>query len=126
MGKEKAASLYMALLIACYLNIVVIIFFGAPPISAIISIVLIPLIIWNILTLKRKGLADKKVQETLSLRTMLFDHLITIIYAVTFIVTGLTLTTPRLDYLMILVVAIVIVFSLERLGILCSKMVVQE
>jgi len=126
LGREKAAILYAVLLILCYLNIIVIIFFGVPPISAILSIILIPLIVWNILTLKRKGLASKEVQEAMSLRTMLLDHLITIIYAISFIVAGLGLITVRLDYLLILAVAFILVFGLEGLGIACSRMVLQE
>jgi len=126
LGKEKAAILYSVLLILCYLNIIAIIFFRVPPISAILSIILIPLIIWNIVTLKRKGLDSREVQEGLSLRTMLFDHLITIIYAITFIVAGLSLITVRLDYLVILAVAFVLVFGLEGLGIACSRIILQE
>ena len=126
LGKEKAAILYSVLLILCYLNIIVIIFFGVPVISAILSIILIPLIIWILVTLKRKGLTGRQVQEGLSLRTMLLDHLITIIYAITFIVAGLSLATIRLDYLIILAVAFIIVFGLEGLGIACSRIVLQE
>ncbi len=121
LGREKAGILYIALLILCYLNIVAIVFFGVPPLSAILSVILIPLIIWNIMTLKRRGLASREVQEGLSLRTMLFDHLITIIYAVSFIVAGLGLVAARLDYLIILAAAFVVVFALEGLGIACSK-----
>jgi len=126
LGKEKAATLYTVLLILCYLNIIAIIFFGVPPISAILSISLIPIIVWNIVTLKRKGLDSREVQEGLSLRTMLLDHLITVIYAIAFVVAGLSLVAIRLDYLIILAVAFIIVFGLEGLGIACSKMVVQE
>ena len=126
LGKEKAAILYTVLLILCYLNIIVIVFFGVPPISAILSIILIPFVVWNILTLKRTGLVSKEVQEALSLRTMLIDHLITIIYTITFIVAGLSLITVRLDYLIILAVAFIAVFGLEGLGIACSRAIVQE
>jgi 1,4-dihydroxy-2-naphthoate octaprenyltransferase len=126
LGRERAAILYSVLLILCYLNIVAIIFWGVPPISAILSIILIPLIIWILMTLTRKGLADRDVQEGLSLRTMLLDHLITIIYAITFIVAGLSLATIRLDYLIMLAIAFVVVFGLEGLGIACSRIVLQE
>ena len=125
MGKEKAGILYAVLLILCYLNIIAIVFFGVPPISALLSIILIPLIVWNIMTIRKKRLDRREVQEGLSLRTMLFDHLITIIYAVAFIVAGLSLITVRLDYLVILAVAFIIVFGLEGLGIACSRVVVK-
>ena len=126
LGKGKSALLYSVLLILCYLNIVVITFFGVPRISAYLSIILLPLIVWNLVTLEKKGLATRKVQESLSLRTMLLDHLITIIYAVTFVVVGLSSGSLRLDYLIILSVAFLIVFALEGLGVACSKMVVRE
>jgi hypothetical protein len=82
--------------------------------------------VWNIATLKKKGLSSREVQEGLSLRTMLFDHLVTVIYAVAFVIAGLSLISIRVDYLIILAVAFVIVFGLEGLGIACSRMVVQE
>ena len=126
LGREKTGILYAVLLILCYLNIIVIVFFGVPPISAILSIILIPFIVWNILTIKRKGLVVKEVQEALSMRTMVFDHLVTIIYAITFVVAGLSSVTIRLDYLVILAVAFILVFGLEGLGIACSRAVAQE
>ncbi len=126
LGREKAGILYVTLLILCYLNIVVIVFFGVPKISAVLSVILLPFLVWNILTLKRKGLANKEVQEALSLRTMLFDHLITIIYAITFVIAGLGSITVRLDYLIILAIAFLVVFGLEGLGIACSRITAQE
>jgi 1,4-dihydroxy-2-naphthoate octaprenyltransferase len=62
LGREKAGILYAVLLILCYFNIVVIIFFGVPVISAYFSVILLPLIVWNILTIFRKGLNDREVQ----------------------------------------------------------------
>ena len=50
LGMEKALILYSILLIACYINIVVIILFGAPRLSGLLSLILLPLIAWNILT----------------------------------------------------------------------------
>jgi len=126
LGREKAAILYSVLIVLCYLNIIVIVFFGVPPISAILSVILIPFIVWNILTIKRKGLADRGVQEALSLRTMVFDHLITIIYAIAFVTAGLGLIAIRMDYLIILAAAFAAVFGLEGLGIFCSRMVMRE
>ncbi len=126
LGREKAGVLYAVLLVLSFLNMLVIIPYGVPPISAILSIILIPLIAWNILTLKRRGLASKEVQESLSLRTMLYDHLITVIYAITFVVDGLGLVAVRLDYLLMLAIAFIVVFGLEGLGIVCSRAVVQE
>jgi 1,4-dihydroxy-2-naphthoate octaprenyltransferase len=126
LGREKAGVVYMVLLILCYVNIIAIVFFGVPVISAYLSIILIPFILWNILTIRRKGLAVREVQESLSMSTMVFDHLITVIYAVSFIVAGLGAIEVRLDYLIMLAVAFIIVFGLEGLGIACSRMVLQE
>ncbi|HUU64677.1 MAG TPA: prenyltransferase [Dehalococcoidales bacterium] len=126
LGREKAGILYSIALILCYLNIVVIIFFGVPLITAFLSLILVPLIIWNIVTIRKHGLRDVKIQEGLSLRTMLIDHLITIIYTIGFIVAGLSLITIRIDYLVVLAIAYVFVFGLEGLGLFSSKMVTQQ
>lgn len=126
LGREKAGILYMALLILCFVNIIVIVFFGVPVISAYLSVILIPFIVWNIMTIKKKGLAEKEVQQSLSLSTMVFDHLITIIYAVSFVVAGLGMIEIRIDYLIWLAAAFVIVFGMEGLGVACSRIVLQE
>lgn len=126
LGKEKAATLYSILLILCFLNIIVITFFGVPPISALLSLVLIPFIILNILTIKRQDINDIKVQEGLSIKTMLIDHLITIIYTVAFLAAGLGSVTITLAQLGLIAAAYVIVFSLEGLGIFSSKLVTQQ
>ena len=109
-----------------YRNIIVIVFFGVPLISAYLSVILLPFIVINIRTIMRKGLAGREVQESLSMSTMVFDHLITIIYAVSFVVAGLGLIEVRIDYLIMLAAAFVIVFGLEGLGIACSRVVLQE
>ena len=126
LGREKAGILYTILLILCYVNIIVNVFFGVPVISAYFSLILLPLIIWNIRTIFRKGLNDREVQESLSLRTMVFDHLITIIYAVSFIVAGLSAMELNINHLIMLAAAFIIVFGMEGLGIACSRMVLSE
>ena len=126
LGREKTAILYSVVLILCYLNIIAIIFFGVPPITGFLSLILVPLIVWNIKTIGRQGLGDVKIQERLSLSTMLIDHLITIIYTIGFIVAGLSLISIRIDYLVVLVIAYVFVFGLEVLGIFSSKIVTQQ
>jgi hypothetical protein len=60
------------------------------------------------------------------MRTMLIDHLITIIYAVAFVTAGLGMIDVRIDYLLILAAAFAVVFGLEGIGIACSRMVLQE
>ncbi len=126
LGRERTGILYAVLLILCFVNILVIVFFGVPQISAYLSIILLPFIIWNIFTIRRKGLASRDIQQSLSLSTMVFDHLITIIYAISFIVAGLGMLEIRIDYLLILSAAFIIVFGLEGLGVACSRMVLQE
>lgn len=126
LGREKAAILYSILLILCYINIIVIVFFGVPLISALLSLILIPFIILNILTIKRQDINDIKVQEGLSIKTMLFDHLITIIYTVAFLAAGLGAVTITLAQLGLIAAAYIIVFSLEGLGLFSSKLVLQQ
>jgi 1,4-dihydroxy-2-naphthoate octaprenyltransferase len=126
LGMEKAGILYTILLILCYVNIIVIVFFGVPYISAYLSVILLPFIVRNTLTIKRKGLSGRDTQESMSMSTMVLDHLITIIYAVTFIVAGFGMIEVRIDYLIMLAIAFIIVFGLEGLGIACSRMVLQE
>ncbi len=126
LGREKAGILYMVLLVLSLVTMVVIVFFGVPVISAFLSVILIPIIAWNIMTIRKKGLAGRKEQESLSLSTMVFDHLITIIYAVSFVVAGFGLIEVSIGHLIILAVAFIIVFGLEGLGVACSRMVLQE
>jgi 1,4-dihydroxy-2-naphthoate octaprenyltransferase len=126
LGREKAGVLYAVLLVVCTVNIVVNVFFGVPVVSAYLSIILLPLVIWNILTISRKGLDDRQVQESLSLRTLVFDHLITIIYAVSFIVAGLNAVGLDINHLIMLAVAFIAVFLLEVVGIAFSKAVMTE
>lgn len=126
LGREKAGILYAVLLVMCCVNIIVNVFFGVPVMSAYLSVILVPLVIWNILTISRKGLADRQVQEALSLRTLVFDHLITVIYAVSFIVTGLDAVELNINHLIMLTAAFIAVFLLEVIGIAFSRVAVSE
>jgi len=126
LGREKAGVLYAVLLVICLAIIIVNVFFGVPVMSAFLAIILLPLIIWNVLTIFRKGIADRQVQEVLSLRTMVFDHLITVIYVISFIAAGLNTKLLNIDHLIMLVAAFVGVFLLEFLGLACSKAVTAE
>jgi len=126
LGGGKVGVLYAVLIILCYLSMIVNVFFGVPVISSYLSVVLLPLIIWNILTIFRKGLADRAVWEPLSMRTLVFDHLITIIYAVSFAVAGLSATNLNIAHLIVLAAAFVVVFALEGAGISFSRAVASE
>jgi 1,4-dihydroxy-2-naphthoate polyprenyltransferase len=126
LGREKAGVLYIVLLVLCCATIIINAFFGVPIISAYLSVILLPLIIWNILTISRKGLADRQVQESLSLRTLVLDHLITVIYAVSFIVAGLDTMELNITHLIMLAAAFIVVFALEGVGIAFSRAPVTE
>lgn len=126
LGSKKAGILYAILLILCYVNIIANVFFDVPVITAYLSVILLPLIIWNIRSIFSQGLNEREVQASLSLRTMVFDHLITVIYAVGFIVVGLTAMELNINHLILLAAAFIIVFGLEGLGIACSRAVLSE
>lgn len=126
LGRENARILYVVLLLLCFINMVVIVFYGVPVISGYLAIILLPLIALNIMDIRKKNINDIKVQETLSLRTMLIDHLITIIYTIAFLVAGLgsiSFTGMELGFIAL---AYIIIFSLEGLGIFSSKVVLQQ
>jgi 1,4-dihydroxy-2-naphthoate polyprenyltransferase len=126
LGLEKAGVLYAILLIVCYISIIVNVFFGVPVISAYLSIPLLPLIAWNILTIFRQGMANHDIWEPMSMRTLVFDHLITIIYAASFIVAGLRAIDMNIDRLIVLAGLIIAVFALEGVGIAFSAAAVKE
>jgi len=71
-------------------------------------------------------LKDTRVQERLSLRTMLVDHLITIIYSVAFLVAGASLITGVAGEIVVLVIIYLIIFGLEGLGVFCSSLLTRE
>jgi len=87
---------------------------------------LIPFIVLNILAIKRQDINDIKVQEGLSIKTMVIDHLITIIYTVAFLAEGVGLVTITSTQLVLIAIAYILVFSLEGLGIYSSKLVTQQ
>jgi 1,4-dihydroxy-2-naphthoate octaprenyltransferase len=122
LGTEGAARLYAFFLLLCYATIIVITFFDVPEVSLYLSLFLIPLIMWNILGLrKRNALRDNQMLEGLSLRTMLIDHLITIIYTVSFIWAGWSfLSTGELWGM---IAAYTVVFCMEIGGIITSAYV---
>jgi 1,4-dihydroxy-2-naphthoate polyprenyltransferase len=126
LGKERAGILYTVLIILCLVNIIINVFFSVPVISAYLSAILLPLMIWNIRMIFREGLGERKVQESMSLRTMVFDHLITIIYAVSFFMVGLREKNLSISHLVILAAAFIIVFALEGLGIAFSRAALVE
>jgi 1,4-dihydroxy-2-naphthoate octaprenyltransferase len=126
LGRERTADLYILLLILCFFNIIAIVPFGVPTISALFSIILLPIILSNIMTLKRKGLSSREVQEGISIRTMVFDHLITLIYATSFIIKALNLSSVKGSDLVGFAVIFIIIFSLEGVGIICSRILLQK
>ncbi len=124
LGREKTALLYIALLLLCYAFMIAIIFFGIPKLTALLSLILLPLIIWNILSLRKKGsLDDAKALEGISLRTMLLDHLVTFIYIAAFIVAGLGSVEARYSDLVIIGILCFFILALEGLSVVCSNII---
>jgi len=122
LGKERAAILYSVLLVLCYVNIIAIIPFGVPAVSGLFSVLLLPLIVWNIRVIHyRESLDNKGALEGLSLRTTTIDHLITFIYTAAFIMAGIGIVST--GEVLAIVLAYVIVFVLEVVGLSCSQMV---
>jgi 1,4-dihydroxy-2-naphthoate octaprenyltransferase len=122
LGKERAIYLYIAMLVFTYLFMIAIAFFGVPLITAPLSVILLPFVVWNIISLIRKGsLENTKAMEAVSLRTMLLDHLITFIYIAAFIAAGLSLAGAQRSDLIIIAILCVLVLGLEGLSVACSK-----
>jgi len=117
LGKGKSFWLYNILLVLCYVNIVSIIFLGVPKLSGLLSLILLPIIIRSIMTIMKN--LEGKTLESLSLKTMLFDHLITIIYAVTFVVVGWS-SNPVND-MIIVGILFLLCFSLEGLSFISAN-----
>jgi len=122
LGKERSMYLYIGTLVFTYLFMIAIVFFDVPMITAALSVVLLPFMVWNIVSLRKKGtLENTGAMEAVSLRTMLLDHLITFIYIVAFIVAGLGLAAVQRSDLVIIVILCVLVLGLEGLSVACSK-----
>jgi 1,4-dihydroxy-2-naphthoate polyprenyltransferase len=121
LGAKRAAWLYFSGLVISLAGIVVLGFMGAPRMSAYLAILLIPLLIWIFDTVRKHGLADKRFQESLSIRTTLNDHLVTIIYAISFAVEGFKNSKPNISQLYILAGAFIIAFGMEGLSLVFSK-----
>jgi 1,4-dihydroxy-2-naphthoate polyprenyltransferase len=121
LGINKAARLYFTGLVISLAGMVILGFTGAPRMSAYLAVLLIPLLIWIHNTVRSRGLGDNKFQESLSIRTMLYDHLVTIIYAVSFIVEGFKLATPSISQLYLLAGAFIIVFGMEGMSLVFAK-----
>ncbi len=123
LGIENVGILYITLLMLCYVSIITIVFFGVPVISAYLAVIPLLFAVWIVRTIIKKGLSERGVQESLSMRTMVFDHLLTIIYAVSFIVVGLRAGELNIRHLIMLGAAFIIVFGLEGLAIFLPRAV---
>jgi 1,4-dihydroxy-2-naphthoate octaprenyltransferase len=117
LGAGKTIWLYNILLVLCYVMIVTLIFFGVPKLSAFLSLILLPFIVSSILT-TRKNL-ERKTLESLSLKTMALDHLITIIYVATFIIVGWN--SDLASDMIIIGILFLLCFSLEGLSFISAK-----
>lgn len=122
LGKHRTFILYSVLLVLCLVNILAIIPFGAPWTSGLFSAVLVPIIVLNLRDIRKKDLSDNRTLETLSLRTMLLDHLITFIYSAVFIIAGIALVGVSTS-LIVIILSYLAVFALEGISIQCASMV---
>jgi 1,4-dihydroxy-2-naphthoate octaprenyltransferase len=126
LGIEKAGILYVILLVLCYVVIIVNALFCVPVISAYLSVIPLLFIIWIIRSIYKKGLSGRAVQESLSVKTIVFDHLIIIIYAVSFIIAGFSAGERNIYHLIMLGAGFIIVFGLEALGTICPRLLFPE
>jgi 1,4-dihydroxy-2-naphthoate octaprenyltransferase len=117
LGERKTILLYNILMVACCINIIVIVLFDVPKISVLFSLILLPLIASSIRGTRRE--LGRKTLESLSLKTMLFDHLITIIYMATFVVIGWS--SNFLDDLIVIGILFLLCFSLEGLSFISAN-----
>ena len=118
LGKRNALRLYSYLLIGGWFAMLAIIPFGVPWVTGLFSIVLLPIIILNIVDI-RKNPSDKHALEKLSVRTMLFDHFITFIYTIIYIILGIKLAGVNIE-LVIIILCYLAVFALEGMSLLLS------
>jgi 1,4-dihydroxy-2-naphthoate octaprenyltransferase len=119
LGKRNALLLYSLLLVGCWLNMLAIIPFGIPWNTGLFSFALWPIIWLNLLDIKRSP-ADRQTLEKLSVRTMLFDHLITFIYSAAFILVGINAGGIDRE-LGILILCYLVIFVLEGISLLFSS-----
>lgn len=83
-GRESMASLYSWLLVASCVAIVSGYLYNIPRTVIFLSPLVLALVVWNILAIRKKGYEDKKVLEGLCARTILLNLLITGIYILGF------------------------------------------
>lgn len=124
LGKRNALFLYSFLLVGCWLSILLIIPLGAPWTSGIFSLALLPVIGLNPRDIKRNP-ADGKILEKLSLRTMLFDHLITFIYSAAFMIMGISVIGVN-GKLVVIILCYLVIFVLEGVSLLFSSAIQRQ
>jgi 1,4-dihydroxy-2-naphthoate octaprenyltransferase len=118
LGKRKALLLFSFLLVGGWLNILVIIPFGIPWTTGLFSLVLLPIIVLNLMDIKRLS-ANRQMLERLSVRTMLFDHLVTFIYSAAYIIAGINASS--IDRAIIIIILCYLgIFILEGISLLLS------
>jgi len=83
-GREKMAQLYLWLLIVSYVAIVCGYLYNVPQAVIFLSPLVLALVIWNILAIRRKGYENSKVLEGLCARTIVLNLLIAGIYILGF------------------------------------------
>lgn len=84
-GRERMAILYSSLLVACYLSIVCGYLYHAPRMAILLSPLVLVLIVWNILVIRKKGYENGRILEGLCAKTILLNLLIAGIYILAFL-----------------------------------------
>jgi 1,4-dihydroxy-2-naphthoate octaprenyltransferase len=121
LGPERAVWLYFSGLVISLIGMFILGLIQAPRMSSYLALLLVPLLIWIFNTVHMHGLGDKRFQESLSIRTTLYDHLITIIFAVSFAAEGFKLLNPNVNQLYLLAGAFVIAFGMEGMSLVFSN-----
>lgn len=119
LGKRNALLLFSFLLVGGWLNILVIIPFGILWTTGLYSLVLLPIIVLNLMDIKRLP-ANKRMLERLSVRTMLYDHLVTFIYSAAYILAGIHARSMD-RAIIIIILCYIAIFILEGMSLLLTR-----
>lgn len=121
LGRDNALRVYAVVTVLCCLIIPAFILTGAPWISGLLSLALWPVAWLNLREIGRKP-QDSQSLEKLSVQTMLFDHAVTFVYSVAFIIAGATAGRAG-GTLGAILLCYLFVFALEGMSLLIASRV---
>ena len=119
LGQGNALRIYFVVTVLCCLIIPAFVFLRAPWISGLLSLALWPIAWLNLRTVRKKP-RDRQSLEKLSVRTMLFDHAVTFVYSVAFVITGIDAGRAG-SALAVILLCCLFVFALEGMSLLISS-----